>query len=148
MYYSTVTGDHIHENQSHTLDGANADQSNANLMVSAKTINTYTDNDQQEINQQGAKYDQAGLQDSNEYDVSSTCRKYSPKVEEDVCYYDHNRDADTMYDATDTKGLIQRNEMSEIYDHTREINDDYDVSHAYRQHDKTINESVYSQSDF
>ncbi|CAG2217595.1 unnamed protein product [Mytilus edulis] len=148
VYYSTVTGDQIHENKSHTLDGANADQGDANLMVSAKTINIHTGNDQQEINLQGAMSDQAGVTDSNEYDVSSTCRKYSPKAEEDVGYYDHNRDADTMYDVTDTKGLIQRNEMSQIYDHTREINDDYDVSNAYRQHDKTINESVYSQSDF
>ncbi|CAG2217600.1 unnamed protein product [Mytilus edulis] len=76
--------------------------------------------------------------------VGSTVRR----SREDVCYYDHNRDADTMYDATDTKGLIKRNEISEIYDHTREINNDYDVSHAYRQQNKTMNESVYSQSDF
>ncbi|VDI82260.1 Hypothetical predicted protein [Mytilus galloprovincialis] len=148
VYYSTVTGDQIQENQSNTTDGANAIQSNANIKDSSTTINTYTDNDQQDIHKKGAIYDQAGLQECNEYDVSSTCKKYSPKVEEDVCYYDHNRDADTMYDATDTNGLIQRNEMSQIYDHTREINNDYDVSHAYRQHDKTINESVYSQSDF
>ncbi|XP_076072719.1 uncharacterized protein LOC143044545 isoform X1 [Mytilus galloprovincialis] len=148
VYYSTVTGDQIHENQSHTLDGANADTSDANIMLSENKINRYTGNDQQEINQQGAMYEQAVVTDSNEYDVSSTSRKYSPKAEEDVGYYDHNRDADTMYDATDTKGLIQRNEMSQIYDHTRKINDDYDVSHAYRQQDKTINESVYSQSDF
>ncbi|XP_063446570.1 uncharacterized protein LOC134726102 [Mytilus trossulus] len=148
VYYSTVTGDQIQENQSNTRDGANRDQSVENLTISAKKINTYTDNDQQETNKQGAMYDQAGLQDTNEYDVSSTCKKYTPKVEEDVCYYDHNRDVDTMYDATDTKGLIQRNEMSDIYDHTREIDDAYDVSNAYRQKDKTINESVYSQSDF
>ncbi|VDI45447.1 Hypothetical predicted protein [Mytilus galloprovincialis] len=146
VYYSTVTGDQIQENQSNTTDGANKEQSDANLMISAKTINTHTGNDEQDIHTKGAI--QAGLQDSNEYDVSSTCRKYSPKIGEDVCYYDHNRDADTMYDATDTKGLIQRNEMSQIYDHTREINNDYDVSHAYRQQDKTMNESVYSQSDF
>ncbi|XP_052070596.1 uncharacterized protein LOC127709229 [Mytilus californianus] len=143
VYYSTVTGDQIHENQSHTPDGANKDQSDANLMISAKQSNTYTDNDQQEIHKMGSTYDQAGLPDSNEYDVSSTSQKYRSHVDEDVCYYDHNRDFDTVYDETDTHGLFQRNEISEIYNHTREIIDDYDVSHAFRQQGETHNEPVY-----
>ncbi|XP_052070021.1 uncharacterized protein LOC127708904 [Mytilus californianus] len=148
VYYSTVTGDQIIENQPNTPDCMKKDQSDANLLLSAKRVNNHAEYDQQEINQKGTVYDQAGLPDSDEYDVSSTCRKNRPNVEEDVCYYDHNRDVDTVYDETDTHGLIQRNEISEIYDHTREINDDYDVSQAYRQQGKTINEPVYSKSDF
>ncbi|CAC5410644.1 unnamed protein product [Mytilus coruscus] len=148
VYYSTVTGDQIIENQSNTPDCMNKDQSDANLLLSAKRVNNHAEYDHQEINQKGRVYDQAELPDSNEYDVSNTCRKYRPNVEEDVCYYDHNRYVDTVYDETDTHGLVQRNEISEIYDHTREINDEYDVSQAYRQQVKTINEPVYSQSDF